>query len=232
MHSARFSLLSALVMLASAIGLALVAHDHGGTWPDSWPKELEPLRKNAVSHSVMHGTQETVYEISFENREQFEAAWPHLLKLKTKGAPIYLEKIPSSYGASYGTSLVTGVRVLWPADGYCGGPPVEEGGLQTTAANEQLVKEGKVLRSGAPWPAYLFTTTGELPEYVAIEQSADPPRWIDAKAPEAEIKVNGRKFPPTGHRARVDLMLVPDGEIIDLNRVFLPPETPIIDHRF
>jgi hypothetical protein len=33
------------------------------------------------------------------------------------------------------------------------------------------------------------------------------------------------------YRARVDLELVADGEIIDLNRIKLPTEIPIIDKR-
>ncbi len=68
----------------------------GGTWPKSWPKELEPLRKQAstwVGGEVMN----TRYEIPFVNRDKFESAWPHILKLKSNGASITLlsgSKIP------------------------------------------------------------------------------------------------------------------------------------------
>ena len=35
------------------------------------------------------------YTIPFTKREEFEAAWPHLLKVKPKGAPILLVRGPS-----------------------------------------------------------------------------------------------------------------------------------------
>ena len=42
------------------------------------------------------------------------------------------------------------------------------------------------------------------------------------------------KYGPWGfmYRARTEIELVVDGRIIDLNRIPLPPETPIIDRRF
>ena len=58
-----------------------------GTWPNSWPAELEPLRKH--SRSLFHSSV-AIYEIPFGNRKVFESAWPHILKLKTKEAPIIL----------------------------------------------------------------------------------------------------------------------------------------------
>ena len=61
----------------------------GGRWPKSWPKELEPLRKQASTWEGVSGREGMVirkYEIPFANRETFESAWPHILKLKSKGA--------------------------------------------------------------------------------------------------------------------------------------------------
>src|SRR5262249_35829651 len=56
-----------------------------GTWPKSWPKELEPLRKQA---STFEGPRlpHQHYAIPFTKREEFESAWPHILKGKSKGA--------------------------------------------------------------------------------------------------------------------------------------------------
>jgi hypothetical protein len=34
------------------------------------------------------------------------------------------------------------------------------------------------------------------------------------------------------YRARVDIVLIVDGKIVDLNRIPLPADTPIIDKRF
>lgn len=64
-----------------------------GMWPETWPKELEPLRKQARTYEgprVLYRT----YLIPFTKREEFEAAWPYLLKVKSKGAPIVLVRGP------------------------------------------------------------------------------------------------------------------------------------------
>ncbi|MCY2952759.1 MAG: hypothetical protein NTU53_12425 [Planctomycetota bacterium] len=34
-----------------------------GEWPSTWPKGLDPYRKQAKTIRVAHGIQETVYEI-------------------------------------------------------------------------------------------------------------------------------------------------------------------------
>ena len=65
-----------------------------GLWPKSWPKELEPLRKQA---RTFEGPEQPLlhYAIPFTKRDEFESAWPHLLKIKSKGAPIVLRRAPS-----------------------------------------------------------------------------------------------------------------------------------------
>jgi hypothetical protein len=85
-----------------------------GLWPKTWPKELEPLRKQARTLSgplapfmYLH------YEIPFGKREEFEAAWPHLLKVRTKGAPIFLLRSPHRW---MGATLAAGVRVHSPPE--------------------------------------------------------------------------------------------------------------------
>src|SRR4051812_27016556 len=58
-----------------------------GAWPASWPKELDPLRKQARTlEGPMVLNQH--FAIHFPSREQFEAAWPHLQKVRTQGVPI------------------------------------------------------------------------------------------------------------------------------------------------
>ena len=64
-----------------------------GMWSETWPKELEPLRKQARTldgpvPGLLH------YQIPFAKREEFESAWPHLLRVKSKGAPIILMRSP------------------------------------------------------------------------------------------------------------------------------------------
>jgi hypothetical protein len=67
-----------------------------GAWPESWPKALEPLRKQS---STIQGSQMDliIHHIPFSNRDDFEAAWPQLLKVKTKGVPIILIRSPGTH---------------------------------------------------------------------------------------------------------------------------------------
>jgi hypothetical protein len=131
-----------------------------GLWPKSWPKELEPLRKQArtlegPTRPLLH------YAIPFTKRDEFELAWPHLLKVKSKGAPIVLRRAPSFWLGDKATA------------GVC---------VHTPPAGEAPIADGK-----------------------------------DAKG-------NWEKT--------IYIELIVDGEIIDLNRIPLPADTPIIDERF
>ena len=100
------------------------------------------------------------YGIPFTKREEFEAAWPHILKLKSKGAPIILRRGSSFWldGASQGVCIHT--------------PPAGTKPLHSPELNLSRL---------------------ETTNYIE---------------------------------------LVVDGNIVDLNRISLPPETPIIDERF
>jgi hypothetical protein len=129
-----------------------------GTWPDTWPKELEALRGES---RTLEGPKVLFlhYAIPFTKRETFEAAWPHLLKVKSHGAPIVLRRGPSFClgGASAGVCVHT--------------PP------QGEAAIDGKDAQGK-------WEKTIY------------------------------------------------IELIVDGEIVDLNRIPLPPDSPIIDERF
>jgi len=196
-----------MTVLLSCVCLAMVSIANTGTWPDSWPKELEPYRKQAKSVS---GNQETAYEISFYNREDFEKAWPHILTLKSPGASLILENSPPTYfgfgesTAKFGFGESTAkarVRILCPVAVWVRTP------------------DGKRLATGPPWPDYLKSESGELPEYVTNENG----KWVPADRGDRVDVLQ---------RARVDIVLITDGKIVDLNRIPLPPDTPIIDNRF
>jgi hypothetical protein len=131
-----------------------------GSWPESWPKELESLRKQARTlegplRPLLH------YAIPFTKREDFESAWPHLLKVRTPGAPIVLRRGPSFW---LGEEAAAGVVVHTPAAG---------------------------------------------------------------EAAPADAKAAGDRIERT-----IYLELIVDGQIVDLNRIPLPPDTPIVDERF
>jgi hypothetical protein len=127
---------------------------------------LEPHRKQAgtIRGSLLDLA---IHHIPFPKREEFEAAWPHLLKVKTKGAPIVLVKSPGSHW-HFGQTKA-GVLI------HC--PP------------------GGVDQPGA----------GPIEGVTDIKQ-----RWLKTTYIE----------------------LVVDGQIVDLNRIKLPEDTPIVDRRF
>lgn len=99
----------------------------GGAWPESWPKELDPLRHYFAPSGRLTWTFQRPgeplvhYGIKFTTREEFEAAWPHLLKVKSNDAPIILRRGPSHWlgGAWHGVCIHTpaaGKRPLGPRE--------------------------------------------------------------------------------------------------------------------
>jgi hypothetical protein len=154
------AILAAIVLLSACPLYAGYDVVDRGYWPEDWSKELEPLR--AQSRTLEGPDRPSLhYAIPFTKRDEFEAAWPHLLKVKTKGAPIVLRRGPSFW---LGNKKNAGVCVHTPPKGQA---PLADG----TDANGNWVKT------------------------IYIE-------------------------------------LIVDGEIVDLNRILLPTDTPIIDERF
>ena len=151
------SLFVAIVFSLVCCAYADYAVTDSGTWPRSWSAELEPLRKQA---RTFQGPKQLLqhYAIPFTKRDEFESAWPHLLKIKSRGAPIVLRRGPSFWLGDKATA------------GVC---------VHTPPAGEAPIAAGK-----------------------------------DAKG-------NWEKT--------IYIELIVDGEIIDLNRIPLPADTPIID---
>jgi hypothetical protein len=93
---------------------------------------------------------------------------------------------------------------------------------------EELVKQGRALRAGAPWPIELIQKHGHLPEYVSSKKDAEGKlQWVAADPAAKDQQPRG-----FFNRARIDVELVVDGEIIDLNRVRFPDGAKVIDYRF
>jgi hypothetical protein len=147
-----FVVVAAIVFCTAGSVNAIDFGGPGGTWPKSWPRKLEPLREQAwtwVGGQVMY----TRYDIPFADRDEFESVWPHLLKLKSKGASLTLVNRSHYYGG--GSGMTGGVIIIPPLDGHSEGP------------------------------------------------------WSVTR-----------------------IFLKVDGKIVDLNRIRLPADTPIIDERF
>jgi hypothetical protein len=91
-----------------------------GSWPADWPRELAVLR--GQSRTFDGPTRPSLhYAIPFNKREEFEAAWPHLLHVRTKGAPIVLRRGPSFW---LGNEKNAGVCVHTPPLGQA---PIADG---------------------------------------------------------------------------------------------------------
>jgi len=191
-------LIAALAISSIAV-FANIATIGAGRWPTSWPKELEHLRHRAKTFYVGTGAQETVYQIPFSSREEFESAWPHLLSLKSKGAPIVLQPGPFRF-EGIPPEIKAGVLVLWPSQS---GP---------------LLPNGNLLPSGPPWPDSIKTANGELPEWVIAEKG----RWVT---------FTGQTNYGFKHRARIDLVLIFDGQVVDTNRIPFPKDAPLVPSR-
>jgi len=136
-----------------------------GIWPDSWPKQLDPLRKQS---STLQGSELNLmfYEIPFAKRAEFESAWPHILTVKSQHAPLVLLSSPDK---RFGDSIAAGVRIQ---------SPPQTGNRVTPSAPDDTTKAREL------------------------------PLW-----------------------AQTVIELIVDGDIVDLNRIPLPADTPIIDKR-
>jgi hypothetical protein len=196
-----------VIFLCPPLCLALVMIHEEGMWPADWPKELEPYREQARTIGVAAGGQEDVFEISFRNREEIEKIWPVILTLKSEGAPLTLITAGSAPGwAGLFDNSKPLVRIYAPS--YTTRP--------TTAP------DGKTLKPSPPWPESAKLPDGQLPKYVVL--SDDKTTWVPTDANHNPLK--GFEF-----RARIECELVVDGKIIDLNRIRLPANTPIVDKR-
>jgi hypothetical protein len=158
--------LAAIALCAVGPAYAVYSLSDQGEWPKSWPKELEPLRKQSrtlVGPMVAHRH----FAIPFTKREEFESAWPHILRVKSKGAPILLVRGPNFFLDEHKAGVVV---------------------------HEALGRTDKPVNSEVP-----------------IEGVTNPrERWM--------------------YTTYIELIV--DGEIVDLNRIPLPADTPIIDERF
>src|SRR5262245_49017184 len=91
-----FALIAGLALGALGIAYADYGVMDKGDWPATWPKELEPLRKNART-LVGPMAENRHFAIQFTKREDFEAAWPHILAVKSKGAQLIFARGPNFF---------------------------------------------------------------------------------------------------------------------------------------
>lgn len=156
------------VFAACFAAYAIYSVSDTGTWPKTWPAELEGLRRQSRT-LIGPEVEQQHHAIRFTKREDFEAAWPHILKVRTKGSPLFLVRGPNFF---LGDNAKAGVIVRCPPAGQANNPATPE----------------------APIPGVQEPRT----------------RWMNTNYIE----------------------LVVDGDVIDLNRIPLPADTPVVDERF
>lgn len=220
---ATITLLAACCLPASA---AIYTADEGN-WPEEWGAELEPLRATSRTIGVATGLQENIYEIPIADRETFERVWPAVLKLVTPGGRVTLTTVSDEPDPNWGHILDgkrATIRIYGPSGGYAS---VGSTDPNQPVDYEQLVKDGKALKTDAPWPQDIVGPRGELPEYVVSVKGEDGRLTWKPIDPFA-----GGEFRGFCHRARIDVELVIDGQIIDLNATQLPEGATIKDQRF
>jgi len=225
----RLLLLACAILLTAISVRAAVFIEKRGSWPEDWPEVLEPLRETSKTIGVGTGIQENIYEIPIADRETFEKVWPEILKLRTPGSPLTLYRAGGGDHPSWGqfvSNQRAAIRIFAPSGGIATAGNVEID-VNNPPDWEQLIRDGMALRAQAPWPESLAGKDGELPQYVVSEKQEDGTlKWVAAD-PYADAKPRGFYF-----RARIDVELVVDGDIIDLNRTRLPAEAVIVDRRF
>ena len=143
-RSALAALAGGALVSAARAEYGVIAH---GAWPANWPKELEPLRAQARTF-VGPKAPNRHYAIFFNEREEFEAAWPHLLKVKSKGGGLHLVRGPNFF---LGGSRVGVVVHAPPLDSDVGAvvpnPPARGKGIRgaVEATYFELVADGTIV---------------------------------------------------------------------------------------
>ncbi len=213
----RFVIVASIVLCAVCFVYALYEVTEEGAWPKNWPKELEPLRNQA--RTLVHTQEGGIHEIPFTSREEFEAAWPHILAVKSKKAPLILLSSPDRLLTK---TIKAGVRIRSPLTGTLVIPK----GTHYPPGAESFIPDGNFLKIGPPCPDHIKSESGALPKYVLHEKG----KWVPYNETKAKEYSTGQRW--SFRRVRIDIELIVDGAIVDLNRIPLPPDTPIIDKRF
>lgn len=205
------------------IVLARAVSSPFGDWPKNWPKELEPFRERAesVTDGIVPGVVTQYYIIEFQTRAEFESVWPALLRLKSKGAPITL-RTPDKPKSDPNDSRV----VFDKPQAWIKCPPHEMRLFDPSYDTRYDVLPDGTYRHVGPWTDDLELPGGVLPQHV-VKRKKDG-KWI---AWDGRHSYDDYQSPAMIPQARVELQLYVDGKVLDLNRIQLPKDTPIIDMR-
>lgn len=198
-----------LFLLAATLATApaLMMSHKTGTWPKNWGEALEPLRKQAITAEWATGTQEDHHQIQFDTAADFDKYWPLLAKLLKPGAQLTLTA-PGKAEMGTAKKAVSGARVF----------------VLAPSASVAFDEKGKQnFHTGYQWPKSVYLPDGSLPEYVGYDGNGEGRQLMPLLDREAH---QGFQY-----RARIDITLVCDGEVIDLNRFRFPAGVTVVDQR-
>lgn len=204
-----FWLLFAVFLALAGSVAPLVMVERKMAFPSQWPGELAQWSGRVTCYRVATANQEDVYEIEFTDRAEFERFWPVICRVKTPKAPLRLRTAnpKADPTGEYIPCLKPSVRVY---------TAMRQSSWRADQSGKPV--EGKDARPDfTPDPR-----DGSLPEYMVWDKEAG--KWIAHEGPWQEA----RGFL---HRVRTEIELVVDGDVIDLNRIRIPTDTPIIDRR-
>ncbi|MDM8004712.1 MAG: hypothetical protein QUV05_00970 [Phycisphaerae bacterium] len=204
-----------VVMVCSGVSFAVIFFEDRGAWSSDWSKELEPCRARAstISEQPIGGGE--VYTIPFADRGDFEKIWPVLVTLKSKGAPLILR----SGGVEVRRRCPVFSDVSLDLSGVKKDDSAEPDDWISAVRLRTVAKESKEYCAG--WP---------VGTYPGVKIYA-PSTSCYAKGSSAYAGAEAQDHSTMGRSTTVIELFVGDGKVIDLNRIRLPAETPIVDNR-
>ena len=232
-----------------------------GLWPADWPGELEPFRDEAITYQYMTLNRGTIYQITFDSRDEFESIWPALLKVKSKGAPVEILPIgwpENFFGDKSLDASEPRARIIAPPSGIAGQPPMRDDAgnvisservrlISLKLAGEELTEDQAAaldadsivggltldpeLLEAQRSSGWFLEFGPEWPEHIR-DENGYLPECVHAVGEPGSLKwAVGEREGGGCTQCRIQLQLIVDGDIIDLSRIQFPADTPIIDNR-
>lgn len=212
----KLSLTCGLIAVAN-LSYSLVMSSMQGEWPAHWPKELSQFRSSSETYSILAANQADVHVIPFNNSEDFENAWPHLLSLLTDGSEILVTDAADDDSNRLYTDGIPCVRVSTPIK------PV-----WTKLYNENQISvdhnTGQIF-----WPDYIYNESGQLPEYFALNKDETGEKLIPVSREEFLADFKSQKITyGFVYRCRRDIEIVVDDDVINLDSIDIPTTVTLV----
>ncbi len=201
----RVATIFVVALLIPATSFSSVDVVEGGRWPYSWPSELNVYRDQASTSYEAAADHQTAYHIAFQKRDDFEKAWPHILRLLEQGSRLTLLKSPSIHQVDLSVSQSGSKPELIPEDldflpqvpdpREVFDPRVSEGILSKAMPSFRRpsvrilcpsdgrlrLQDGRYFFPRPPWPDHIKSNDGALPEYVYFDR--DTEKFLPWRAP-------------------------------------------------